>query len=328
MSELRQSILTSDWVVIASERAKRPHSYSRETKSTPPQTVLDCPFCPGNESLTPPEVFALRDQGGPDTSSWAVRVVPNKFPAFAGEAPPDSGAGAFQRMLGGVGRHEVIIHGQDHGRSLAQMTSAEIGLVFSVYQKRLAGLSKDKKLAGAIVIVNHGREAGASIEHPHSQLFAIPIVAPLIGRELANIRAYEAEHGSCLICDMVADERATGVRVVFETERFIVFCPFAGRVPFEMYMVPKAHQDDFLDADQETVDAAASAVQKALARVDDRLGDVPYNLYLHTRPFRSTELFHWHISILPKTSIVAGFEFGADIMINVVDPQVGAEFLR
>ncbi len=327
MSELRQNILTGDWVVIATHRAMRPESFSREPKPPVGKSLSGCPFCAGNEGQTPPEVMALRPDGPADGLGWRVRVVPNKYPAFSPSAGPISPENDFASRPAN-GRHEVIIHGPDHDRTLAKMSEAEIEAVFSVYKERLKALALLPEVASAIIIVNQGREAGASIEHPHSQLFALPLVAPLIEREMERVEVWRAERNECPVCSMVAHELSSGARLVAQNEHFVAFCPFASRVPFETYIVPRVHERNFAAAGDILLQAAAAIVKTVLARVGARLGDPPYNLYLHTAPFRSEGDYHWHFALLPKLSVIAGFELGSGIMINVADPEGAAEFLR
>ncbi len=328
MSELRQSCLTGDWVVIATQRAKRPHSYARESRATEAAKVVDCPFCSGNESQTPPETFAVRPDGPQDGGGWRVRVVPNKFPAFDIEPAVPPPADLLHPVRAGFGIHEVIIHSPDHEHSLGRMSVDDVALVFNVYQERLRAAADRPGVEAAVVIVNHGTEAGASIRHPHSQLFAVPVVPPMIGRELVRFREHLDSRGSCLLCDLIEDERRVGERVVVETDNFIAFCPYASRVPFETYIVPKKEAADFSAVDEKMVREAAEVTRSVLGRLSKGLGDIPYNIYLHTRPFHSNEPYHWHLAVLPKTSIIAGFEYATGIMINVVEPETAAEFLR
>ncbi len=279
--------------------------------------------------MTPPEVFALRPgTDAPDTVGWQVRVVPNKFPAFVPDASVPKPTDPLHPILAGTGLHEVIIHGPDHEKSFGQLQVEDLARVFSVYQERLRAIATSTALASAIIIVNHGVEAGASISHPHSQLFAIPVVPPLLKQELDRFREHFDEQGTCLLCDLAESEEREQERLVAQDDDFIAFCPYASRVPFETYVVPKRHAADFAEADERTLTAAAKMMHLVLERMHARLGDVPYNIYLHSRPFHSNEPYHWHFAILPKTSIIAGFEYGSGIMINVVEPETAAEFLR
>lgn len=314
--------------MIATGRAMRPESFSRDPKPQVGERLSGCPFCAGNESQTPPEVFALRPVGSrADGPGWEVRVVPNKYPAFS-EPPGVVHPEQPYLSMPAAGRHEVIIHGPEHNATLAHMPVADVLKVFTVYRERLKDLAQDPSLESAIIIINQGREAGASIEHPHSQLFALPMVAPLIGKELARMKEIRAKSGQCPVCSMLAYEASYKERLIAENEHFLAFCPYASRTPFEMYIVPKAHQPGFSGAGAAELAAAAEIVKFTLERLRDRLGDPPYNLYLHTVPFREAGDYHWHMTILPKLSTMAGFEFGTGIMINIAEPDAAAEFLR
>lgn len=329
MSELRQNTLTGEWVVIAAERAKRPHSFARSEKQVGSDPVSDCPFCPGNEERTPPEVSAVRPGRGPaNTEGWLVRVVPNKYPAFNAVSGAPSSIDPLRPVLPGRGVHEVIIHGPDHDKSLGQSATEEITRIFSVYQERLRAASSRPGLEAAVIIVNHGAEAGASISHPHSQLFAVPVLPTYLAREMRQMGEYADKSGSCLLCDLWESEVRLGARMIFENDFVAVFCQFASGVPFETYLVPKEHVAEFSEASPEALRGAAEGLRAVLSKLHAGLGDIPYNIYLHTRPFHSESAFHWHLSILPKTSIIAGFEYATGIMINVVAPESAAEFLR
>lgn len=329
MAELRQNIITGEWVVVAAERAMRPEYFSREPKPLDELAVPKCPFCPGHENQTPPEVYALRPGGGrPDGPGWQVRVVPNKFPAFSPVASLAPAESTFYRAMPAIGRHEVIIHSPDHTKSPALMSAEEIARVLMVYQSRLRDLAREPGLKSAVVIVNHGRDAGASIEHPHSQLFALPLVAPLIGRELDRFADHQQATGRCVMCDLLRHEKEDGERVVAENDDFIAFCPYASRAPFEINIAPQAHQGDFSLAEPNLVKSAAELMKTVLGRLRGLLGDPPYNMYLHTLPFGSSGKYHWHFAVLPKVSTLAGFEFSSGIIINITEPEAAAGFLR
>lgn len=318
--------------MIASSRAKRPESFSIAPEEPTKKYFANCPFCLGNEAQTPPEVFAIRADGSlPDTVGWKVRVVPNKFPALLNEGRllPGMEKRGIYSFRPALGHHEVIIHSPDHDNTIAQMKPEDIELVLRVYKDRLIALSHDQRVVSAFIIINQGRKAGASIEHPHSQLFTLPMIAPRLERELDAIESYQARQSECLVCAMIEAERSHSKRLVAENEHFLVFCPFASRVPFEMYVVPKKHQNAFEQSDEAQLHSLASMLKILFSRLRARLGDPPYNAFLHTRPLRGRKRdYHWHFVIMPKISIVAGFEFGTDIMINVAEPEVAAEFLR
>ncbi len=329
MPELRQDPVTRRWVVIATERAKRPSSFTRAAKVAV-QPSSQCPFCEGRESMTPPEVMAYRAPGtAPDTPGWEVRVVPNLYPAFG----PASGSldpvtvGPYRRM-NGLGVHEVIINGPDHEHDLGQLPVAKVAQIVQAYTDRIRAHRTNPLLQYLLVIVNHGKEAGASLEHPHAQLFGIPLVPPTVEEEVAGLARYRAEHGECAYCAILAYEREVGERVVYENEGFVVLSPYAARTPFETWILPKEHQPNFEDLDERQRWLFAEALQTLTSRLYYGLNDPPFNFYIHTRPTQSPADYHWHLELLPKLAIAAGFELGTGIMINTVLPEAAAEFLR
>lgn len=335
MPELRRDIITGRWVVIATERAKRPESFSQAAKEE--NKPLDtCPFCYGNEHLTPPEVMAYRQGSAPDTSGWSVRVVPNKYPAFILEDHSLNHGDGVYESRGGLGVHEVIVHSPDHNKGLALLTEAQAADVVRAYRDRYLALKSDERLKYILIIVNQGKMAGASLEHPHSQLFAIPLIPLSIREEIAGSVRYFKEKGDCVFCEIVRYESTARNRVILETENFISLAPYASRVPFETWILPKKHEARFENIEGEEIDEFAQILRNTLAKLHAGLGDPPYNYFIHTSPCRDGELkgneagyiYHWHLEILPKLSIIAGFELGLGIMINISNPEQTAEFLR
>lgn len=335
MPELRQDPVTRNWVAIATERAKRPGDFATlRARSIAPAD--SCPFCQGNEGLTPPEVFSVRKNGTkPDTAGWTVRVVPNKYPAFSKEPAADNQPTPAVVRLGpytsmpAAGTHEVLIT-PHHDRPLGNLSSDEFHALLKTYQHRYAAHSADDSHKYILLMTNYGREAGASLDHPHSQLFAIPMVPAVVTSELAGAEEHLRHTGNCVFCEMVEHELADGVRIVADSPHFVVFCPYASRSPFETWVVPKKHSAYFENLpDHELVDLAET-LRSVLSKLAGALGDPPYNFYLHTGPCNDGvgALYHWHIEILPKLAIQAGFELGTGVMINVVTPEDAAEFLR
>jgi UDPglucose--hexose-1-phosphate uridylyltransferase len=331
MPELRQDLVTGRWVAIATQRARRPSSFTRAAAVAVP-AASRCPFCEGHEGMTPPEVMAYREKGtAPDTPGWSVRAVPNLYPAFgpANGTPTLSENGPY-RTMNGVGVHEVIVHSPDHERDLAELPRAQVEEVVRAYQDRYDANRENPNIQYLLIIDNHGKEAGASLEHPHSQLFGIPMVPPTVQEEIDGLRSYRREHASCAYCDILAYERRSGERVIFENPHFLVYAPFASRTPFEMQLLPKWQTARFETLTAEQRRDFASALQQATGRLAKGLNDPPYNFYIHTAPAHAgPDLdYHWHLEILPKLAIPAGFELGSGIMINTVTPEAAAEFLR
>jgi len=336
VSELRQDPVTGRWVVIATERAKRPESFSQRHEKLV-RTKAICPFCYGSEDMTPPEVLAFRPESGkPNTSGWKVRVVPNKFPAFTMGNKSEVSMLGMQENLGiylrmqGLGVHEVIVNSPDHFKSLALLTEDEVGLVIDAYRSRLLDIKNNPGVEYVLIIVNHGKEAGASIEHSHSQLFGTPIIPPLITEELNGSRSYFHEKGRCVFCDILSEELGLNERIILESENFLVFSPYAARQPFETWIIPKRHSANFESISSIEKKDFAFVLKNTLLKIYDGLNDSPYNFYLHTSPYKvdTGKFYHWHLEIFPKLSIQAGFEMGSGTMINVAFPEESAKFLR
>ena len=329
--ELRQDPIGGGWVAITAGRAARPEAFLGDVGT--PRGPLGCPFCPGNEHMTPPEVWADREPGtGADKPGWHVRVVPNKFPAFAGPVTsakhnggpwgvaPRSDRGLY-RSAPTAGVHEVVVHNPDHWATLADLTVPEVARAMAAWRARLVA-HRDQAFGALLVIVNQGRTAGASLEHPHSQVFATAGRPDRVQAELDRL-AGEA----CAACATVAAER-DGPRLVSATGDLLVLCPWASASPFEALLLPGAHRPRFEDGGAEDDTAVATALRDLLRRFRGVAGDhAPYNLVLHSAP-PGVDDFHWHLHLLPRLTTYGGFELGTGVIINVVDPDRAAEALR
>ncbi|MBI3031234.1 MAG: galactose-1-phosphate uridylyltransferase [Candidatus Rokubacteria bacterium] len=329
MSELRLDLATGEWVILATERARRPHDFKRAAAAgeTPRET---CPFCPGREALTPRELY--REPGdGP----WSVRVVPNKFPALsacaAETAPVSTGpAGMFLRRPG-RGHHEVIVESPEHGAQLPGMSREAIAAVLGAYRARYRALRRTPDDAQLIIIFkNCGEEAGTSLSHPHSQLVATPVVPLWIQTKHAVARRYWDVNGRCLYCDLLDAELAQKERVLFETEGFGVFHPFASRLPFETWIMPKRHTPSFGDVRDDELLELAEVLRTTFRLLGSGLGPFPYNYVIHSAPAGEEDrrFYLWHLEILPRLTMIAGFEMGSRIFINTAAPEATAAFLR
>ena len=337
MSELRRDPIRNRWVIIAPERAKRPSEYKTSAGDPVPGVPADCPFCPGNEDMTPPAVAEASDGKG----SWRVRVIPNRFPAL--QAYDELGRavvhGMFDRM-NGVGDHEVIIETPDHNMDLPDLDVEHLKGVVDVYVARLRQLMSRPASRYVSLFRNHGSEAGASQLHPHAQIVATPIVPPEIRTQLKTAKTYYERKKRCLFCDVMLGELEANHRIVDNGDGFVVWAPYASRFPFELLILPRQHQHDFTmisDADRYGL---ARTVKRTLARLRKLLGDIPYNLVLQTapapvprpgKPGYWTTLpydYHWRIEIIPRLTKVAGFERGTGIYINPTLPEQAAEYLR
>ncbi len=328
MPELRRDPIIGRWVIIASERGKRPYDFVTEKDKTKGGF---CPLCPGHEHTTPPEVLVYgRDHHDPNGPGWLLRVVPNKFPALVIEGELDKrGEGIYDKM-NGIGAHEVIIETPNHHETISSMEVEQLALVFRAYKDRIIDLARDTRFKYIIVFKNFGKKAGASLEHSHSQLIALPIVPQIIQEELDGCLRYFDYKERCVFCDIIRQEDSQKDRLVDENDEFVTFCPFAPRSPFEMWVLPKRHQSRFISMDDSQLFQLAMLFSSTMKKLERVLPNVPYNFMLHTAPLRDHRLehYHWHIEIMPMVSTVAGFEWGTGFHINTVPPEEAASFLR
>lgn len=333
MSEYRQDLITGQWVIMASGRAVRPDTFvpKRKTGQAGKAHRENCPFCYGNEDQTLPEVSAWRNGGGPDTPGWQVRVVPNKFPAVEPGAGLDTWCrdGIYPGM-NGYGVHEVIIETPVHNRHPGSLPVPHMETVLTSYLHRFRELSPNENIKYVQVFRNHLKEAGASIEHPHSQLVGLPFIPPQVQREIDGSRRHYLDRKSCPYCFMLKEELRIDKRVIYESDFFVALMPYASRMPFETWIMPKKHCSSFEKISSgEGLDLAV-ALTAVLNRFAVSLYDPPYNLYLHTAPLRSEDLpaYHWHVEIVPRLNVMAGFEMGSGVHINVTVPEEAAGFMK
>jgi UDPglucose--hexose-1-phosphate uridylyltransferase len=327
--ELRKDPVTGRWVIISTGRQKRPNDFRLEKPASAGRER--CPFCPGHEAMTPPEILAYRQNGGaPNARGWDLRVVPNKYPALEVEGTIDrEGEGIFDRM-NGIGAHEVIIETPDHDRSLALMSEPEIERVLWAFRERMLDLKQDHRLRYILVFKNHGAAAGATLEHPHSQLIALPIVPDFVREELDGARQHYRAKERCVFCDVVQQELRDGRRVIQENADIVALAPYAPRFAFETWLLPKRHGARYETAPRHEYESLARLLKAVLQRLDRALESPPFNLIVHTSPFSEdvAELYHWHIEIMPKLTRVAGFEWGTGFYINPTPPEEAARVLR
>jgi len=332
MPELRKDPITQEWVIVATERARRPSDFTHLSIAEPdkPEYSPTCPFCPGKEQLTPPEILAFREGKEPNTPDWWVRVVPNKFPALAIEGDLNKRGAGMYDMMNGVGAHEVIIETPKHNLDPSLLGLNQLAEVLWAYRERYLDLRKDTRFKYILIFRNNGKVAGASLEHPHSQLIATPMIPIDVVNELQGAERYYQFRDRCIWCDMVQQEMGQGTRVVNSTEHFLAFEPFASKFPFETWLLPKTHQASFTAMTRERILEFAGLLQDALARISRCLSSPPYNFALHTSPCdrEDSDIFHWHLVIMPRLTIAAGFEMGTGIYINVTSPEDAALYLR
>jgi len=337
MPELRKDPVVGRWVIIASERALRPSDFHKVSEE-PSGSEVKCPFCPGNEHTTPPEIYAIRDDGSqPNTPGWKVRVVPNKFPALRIEGDLGRRGIGMYDMMSGIGAHEVIIETPNHYKKLCDLSVAELSLVLKTYRFRLSDLKKDPRFRYILIFKNQGEQAGASLHHSHSQIIATPVTPKRVKEELQGAREWFIMKERCVFCDIINQELDSGSRLVYENESFIAFAPFAARFPFECCIMPKKHSCDFDSITDEEIIQLADALGIVLRKLKVALNDPQYNYIIHTAPNRYqrrgywTTLeqdYHWHIEIIPRLTKVAGFEWGTGFYINPTPPEDAAKYLR
>jgi UDPglucose--hexose-1-phosphate uridylyltransferase len=328
MPELRKDPITGRWVIISTERGRRPSSFRSVSKRT--QAKL-CPFCPGHEDSTPPEILSYRTPGTePNRPGWSLRVISNKYPALRVEGDLNRvGEGLYDKM-NGIGAHEVFIETPEHAHDLVDMSDEQVRNVFWAYRERIVDLERDRRFQYVLIFKNHGEAAGASLEHSHSQLIATPIIPKKVIEEIVGARRYFEYKERCIFCDIVRQELDDEERLVADYDSFITIQPFASRFPFETWLIPKTHQSSFLEMSDADYAVLARAMKDTLRRLKEALNDPPFNYVLHTAPITKEhhEYYHWHFEIIPKLTKMAGFEWGSGFYINPTTPEEAAAFLR
>jgi UDPglucose--hexose-1-phosphate uridylyltransferase len=328
MPELRKDPIHGRWVIISTERSRRPSDFTPEERKP---IGGFCPLCEGNEDRTPPEILAYRDNGTPPNSpGWTLRVVPNKFPALRIEGDLNrEGEGIYDKM-NGIGAHEVVIETPRHHETLATMPLRGVIHVLEAYRDRIADLKKDPRLRYVLVFKNHGVAAGASLEHSHSQIIALPIIPRRVAEEIEGAKNYFNYKDRCVFCDIIRQEIQQKSRLILENDAFISVAPFASRFPFETWILPKTHCSSYEHMNSSLYEEAAQILSETLKRMNQVLNEPPYNYVIHTSSFSGleSEHYHWHFEIMPKLTKVAGFEWGTGFYINPTPPEVAAEYLR
>ncbi len=336
MPELRKDPITGRWVIIATERAKRPDQFVGHSEGP---KEGKCPFCEGSEYDTPPELYAVRKAHSRlNSPGWQVRVVNSIKPFLNIEGNLDRhGKGIFD-IVHGVGAHEVIIETPRHIANIADLSVEQISRVMHVYTQRFKELEKDERLKYLLVFKNYGWSAGGGrIKHSRSQLIATPVNPKRVKEELAGSRKYFEYHDRCVYCDLIRQELDFKERVIIEVDGFVALVPFASRFPFEVWILPKNHNCDFSVISQPHQKNLAKILKIILLKLKKAANDPPYNYILHTAPFRRPKIgywktidqdYHWHIEIIPRLTRVAGFEWGTGFYICPLPPENAAKFLR
>lgn len=328
MPELRRDPIGGRWVIVSTDEPKVPGDFDVEKE--PVVKSDNCPFCEGNEQMTPPEVLVNRNYGPANSPGWSLRVVPNKFPALKIEGDLDrKGIGIFD-MMNGVGAHEVVIETPDHTKELSQLEEGQIQAVIDAYRLRYLDLRKDKRFEYILIFKNHGKSAGASLSHPHTQLIALPMIPKNVQEELHGAQQYFNYKERCIYCDIVKQEEHYKKGIVAGNETYLAFCPYVSRFAFETWIVPKEHFAAFDHIEPKMIVDLAAILKNVLARIRKVLKAPSYNFIIHTSPIEDKirEEYHWHIEIMPKLTRTAGFEWGSGFYINPTPPELAAKYLR
>ena len=327
MTELRKDPIVGRWVIISTERAKRPHEFPQEPA---PRREGICPLCPGSERMTPPEILAYRPDGQPNDPNWTLRVVSNKFPALRIEGDLGKARDGIYDRMNGIGAHEVVIESERHDVDLFDLPEKRFEDVLWVYRERLLDLKKDRRFKSVIIFKNHGSAAGASLTHSHSQLIALPVVPKRVIEEMTGCREYYRFRDRCVFCDIIVQEMDQKARIVEEGSEFIAYAPYAPRFPFETWIVPKRHQCAYEMIEPDQMRALSAVFRRTLRRLNLALENPPFNFIVHSAPFQegAADYFHWHIEIMPKLTKVAGFEWGSGFYINPTPPEESAKYMR
>jgi UDPglucose--hexose-1-phosphate uridylyltransferase len=328
MPEFRKDPVSARCVIVSTERAKRPQSGFPSELSGREET---CPFCTGNEQETPPEVLAYREDGSArDGPGWSVRVVPNKYPALTPDAGSADHQGVFYKAWPGIGAHEVVIESPQHATSTASLEARQFAAVMRAYRERMSALAGDERWRSIIVYKNEGREAGATLEHVHSQIVALPEVPPVVAAEMENAQRHYAANGRCLFCELVGDDVTGRARLIETSRRFTAFCPYASRFPFETWIAPKTHAACFEHSTEDELAELGAFVGRLLRTLTKHFPDLPFNYIVHSAPLRenAAQYFHWHLEIMPRLAQAAGFEWGSGLFINPISPEDAALLLR
>ena len=328
MPQLRKDPVTSRWVIVNMESPRGAGSFESDPNHKSSKT---CPFCPGNEAMTPHEIVSYgRKAGSKGAAGWQVRVVPNKFPALRIEETPEKYAYGIYDKIGGFGAHEVIVENPDHGIEIADLPDELVEWIIRAYRDRCLDLRKDARFKYILIFKNYGQAAGASLEHPHSQLIALPIVPSRVLGELKGALKHYEYTDRCIFCDMLDQEHAEKKLTILEEGDFISFAPFASRFPFETWVMPKSHEANFDAISDGAIQSLSRVIRKTLAKLKKALKDPAYNLMIHSLPIQAndTQSYHWHMEIIPHLTQVAGFEWGTGFYVNPTPPELAAETLK
>ncbi|MBM3249771.1 MAG: DUF4931 domain-containing protein [Candidatus Omnitrophica bacterium] len=338
MPELRKDPIIGRWVIIATERAKRPDQFSSSYAEAPAETA--CPFCEGAEDSTPPEIYSVRPRGSPANSpGWELRVVPSISPFLKIEGDLERRGKGLYDLMNGIGAHEVVIETNKHIANMADISEEQISRVITCYIDRMLDLEKDRRFKYVLVFKNYGWSSGGGrVKHSRSQLIATPVNPKRVKEELSGAHFYYDYHERCVFCDIIKQEMSSKDRMILDIDGFIAISPFASRFPFEVWIMPKKHSCDFTALEQDRRRDLARIMKQVLLKLKKGLNDPAYNYVIHSAPFRRPSKagywksvdydYHWHIEIIPRLTRVAGFEWGTGFYICPLTPEDAAKFLR
>lgn len=329
MAELRRDPVVGRWVIIDTDHLKGPADFPKEQHTLFQREV--CQLCAGRERFTSPEIEAVRPKGSAaDSQGWMVRTIANKFPVLTTDGDVEKEACGMFDVMSGVGAHEIIIETPDHEKNLTDLSAEELGFVLQQYLSRSRALAKDKRYKYVSVFKNFGASAGATVEHAHSQIIALPMVPKSVIEELRGAKAYFETQHRCVFCDVIEQEYKDRDRIVCENNLFLAFCPYAPRYAFEIWVIPKAHSCSFLDLDTAGLKDLAAHLLDVLGRMRKALSNPSYNFFIHTSPidYKHPNQYHWHIEIIPKLTRSIGFEWGTGLHIVPTFPKDAAQALR
>ncbi len=328
MPQLRKDPVTKRWVIVIHENPKGPQDFPAIEPM--PAGTGACPFCPGQENGTPAEIMSLREPNTlPNEKGWQVRVVPNRYPALQIEGDLDrTGLGLYD-MMNGIGAHEVIIETPQHNLDLEGYDRDHMVKVIWAYRDRYLDLKRDRRFRYILIFKNKGAAAGASLDHPHSQLIATPVIPKRVMEEVEGARQYYYYKERCVFCDIIRQELSIGQRIIHENESFVAFAPFASRFPFETCIAPKDHKASFGDLEENEVEALADMLVGSFRKLVHVLHNPPLNFIIHTSPCdeHCADYYHWHLEIMPRLTKVAGFEWGSGFYINPTPPELATQYL-
>jgi UDPglucose--hexose-1-phosphate uridylyltransferase len=327
MPELRQNIATKEWVVISTERAKRPEEFiqpHRPLTQDRPEWDESCPFCPGNEEIDL-EVIRIPEHG-----AWQLRVVHNKYPALQLQGERTRTFDGVNRQITGVGYHDILVESPQHNTCPALESSTEVSLTLEAFKIRGREIAQDPRVEQIICFKNHGERAGTSLVHPHTQLIGLPIVPYNIRSRTEEARRYFDDTGRCVFCHMLAEERRDGQRLVAESKHFAAFIPYAALSPFHTWVLPRHHESNFLNATAPELIDLGHILKQVLHKLYVGLRDPDYNYVIRSAPLHDLgpEYLHWYVTIIPRVTFSAGFELGSGMYINTALPEASAAYLR